>query len=65
MSENIKKDLAQAKKSYQSKKYEEAKELYESLYMEHPDADSTAGHFTNFTLKTLKMKQTCLNPSIQ
>ena len=38
MSENIKKDLAQAKKSYQSKKYEEAKELYESLYIEHPDA---------------------------
>ena len=37
MSENIKKDLAQAKKNYQSKKYEEAKELYESLYMEHPE----------------------------
>jgi tetratricopeptide (TPR) repeat protein len=38
MSENIKKDLAQAKKNYQSKKYEEAKDLYESLYMDHPEA---------------------------
>ena len=38
MSENIKKDLAQAKKNYQSKKYEDAKELYESLYIDHPEA---------------------------
>ncbi len=38
MSENIKKDLAQAKKKYQSKKYEEAKDLYESLYMQNPEA---------------------------
>ena len=38
MSENIKKDLAQAKKNYQSKKYEDAKEIYESLYLEHPEA---------------------------
>ena len=38
MSENIKKDLAQAKKNYQSKKYEDAKDLYESLYMDHPEA---------------------------
>lgn len=38
MSENIKKDLDQAKKNYQSKKYEDAKEIYESLYMEHPEA---------------------------
>ena len=38
MSENIKKDLAQAKKNYQSKKYEDAKELYESLYISHPEA---------------------------
>ena len=38
MSENIKKDLDQAKTNYQSKKYEDAKEIYESLYMEHPKA---------------------------
>ena len=38
MSENIKKDLAQAKKNYQSKKYADAKEIYESLYIEHPEA---------------------------
>ena len=38
MSENIKKDLDQAKKNYQSKKYEEAKDLYESLYIDHPEA---------------------------
>ena len=38
MSENIKKDLAQAKKNYQSKKYEDAKDLYDSLYMDHPEA---------------------------
>lgn len=38
MSENIKEDLAQAKKNYQSKKYEEAKDLYESLYSDHPEA---------------------------
>ena len=38
MSENIKKDLDQAKTNYQSKKYEDAKEIYESLYMEHPEA---------------------------
>ena len=37
MSENIKKDLAQAKKNYQSKKYADAKEIYESLYIEHPE----------------------------
>ena len=38
MSENIKKDLDQAKKNYQSKKYEDAKDIYESLYIEHPEA---------------------------
>lgn len=40
MSENIKKDLAQAKKNYQSKKYEDAKDIYQSLYIEHPEAFS-------------------------
>ena len=38
MSENIKKDLDQAKKNYQSKKYEDAKDIYESIYIEHPEA---------------------------
>ena len=38
MSENIKKDLAQAKKNYQSKNYQEAKDLYESLYSQHPES---------------------------
>ncbi|WP_405295698.1 hypothetical protein [Methanobrevibacter sp.] len=38
MSENIKKDLAQAKNNYQSKNYSDAKDLYESLYLEHPEA---------------------------
>ena len=38
MSENIKKDLAQAKKNYQAKKYEEAKDLYETHYLEDPEA---------------------------
>ena len=38
MSDNIKKDLAQAKKNYQSKKYEEAKNLYEEHFRENPEA---------------------------
>lgn len=38
MSEDTKKDLAQAKKNYQSKKYEDAKEIYESVYIDHPEA---------------------------
>ena len=37
MSEDIKKDLAQAKKNYQSKKYEDAKDLYESIYIKYPE----------------------------
>ncbi len=38
MSEDIKKDLAQAKKNYQDKNYEDAKNLYETLYEEKPEA---------------------------
>lgn len=38
MSEDIKKDLAQAKKNYQDKNYQEAKDLYETLYDEKPEA---------------------------
>ena len=38
MSDNIKKDLAQAKKHYQAKKYEESKDLYQTLYHEDPEA---------------------------
>ncbi len=38
MSENIKKDLSQAKRLYKSKKYEESKELFESVYAEDPEA---------------------------
>ena len=38
MSEDTKKDLAQAKKNYQNKKYEDAKEIYESVYIDHPEA---------------------------
>ena len=38
MSEDIKKQLAQAKKSYQSKNYEDAKDLYETLYSQKPEA---------------------------
>lgn len=38
MSEDIKKNLSQAKKLYQSKKYEESKELFESSYEEDPKA---------------------------
>lgn len=38
MSEDVKKDLAQAKKNYQDKNYEDAKNLYETLYTEKPEA---------------------------
>lgn len=38
MSEDVKKDLAQAKKNYQDKNYEDAKNLYETLYTENPEA---------------------------
>lgn len=38
MSEDIKKDLAQAKKNYQSKKYADAKDIYETIYSEKPEA---------------------------
>lgn len=38
MSEDIKKDLAQAKKNYQSKNYVDAKETYEKVYDEKPKA---------------------------
>lgn len=38
MSEDIKKDLAQAKKNYQSKNYVDAKETYEKVYDEKPEA---------------------------
>ena len=38
MSEDVKKDLAQAKKNYQDKNYEDAKNLYETIYTEKPEA---------------------------
>lgn len=38
LSEDIKKTLIQAKKLYQNKKYEESKDLYESIYEDNQDA---------------------------
>ena len=38
LSEDIKKTLIQAKKLYQNKKYEESKDLYESIYEDYQDA---------------------------
>lgn len=38
MSDDIKKQLAQAKKNYQNKDYEDAKDLYETLYNQKPES---------------------------
>lgn len=38
MSDDIKKQLAQAKKNYQNKDYEGAKDLYETLYNQKPES---------------------------
>ena len=59
MSENIKKDLDQAKKNYQSKKYEDAKDIYESLYIEHPEAFTIWDkRFYSWALYQLHVKKT-------